>query len=395
MEKKKYGAHSAHAAQKRKKKTIKRKGWLVAAVVVLCILVLAVIALIAYDVWAKAPNVNRDGLLSQTTAVPVSTPEVKEPSLENRADSTPSPQDAQPSPAATEEPLIRRDDTYTLLVVGRDRVGMNTDTIMVARMDCAAGTVDVISIPRDTLVNVPWAVKKANSIYGTLGTEGLIDGIEALIGFKIDNYVIVNTYVFQQLIDCIGGVYFDVPIYMYYDDPGQDLHIHLSPGYQLLNGYQAEKVVRFRQNNDGTGYPDGDLGRINTQHDFFKALARQVLSLGNIANLPQMISIVTENTDTNLTSGNIAFYAQEFLKIPSENVNFYTMPYDTVYIRGGSYVSIQLQPWLDMINAYLNPFNKDVKEENLDVITYSDAAGFYSTTGSAPGFGSFYDYFSG
>lgn len=155
---------------------------------------------------------------------------------------------------------MRRENTYTILVVGRDRVGLNTDTIMVAMMDCDAGEINVVSIPRDTLVNVDWSVKKVNSIYGALGTEGLLDGISDLLGFRVDNYVIVNTYVFQALVDAIGGVYYDVPIYMYYDDPNQDLHISLAPGYQWLSGYQAEQVVRFRQNNDGTGYPDGDLG---------------------------------------------------------------------------------------------------------------------------------------
>lgn len=281
-----------------------------------------------------------------------------------------------------------------MLVVGRDRVGLNTDTIMVARFDCNNHTVNIVSIPRDTLVNVPWAVKKVNSVYGSAGIDGLITEIEDLVGFGIDSYAVVNTYVFQQIIDCIGGVYFDVPIYMYYDDPEQDLHISLSPGYQLLNGDQCEQVVRFRQNNDGTGYPNGDIGRIETQHAFLNALAKQVLQLGNISNLPQIISLVIDNTDTNLSSGNIAFYAQEFLKMRSEDINFYTLPYDSVYIRGGSYVSIQLEPWLDMINTYLNPFTVDVTAANLDVLGF-DGTNFTSTTGKIPDIYTFYDYFAG
>ena len=152
--------------------------------------------------------------------------------------------------------------------------------------------------------------------------------------------------------------------------------------------------MRFRQNNDGTGYPNGDLGRIETQHAFFAALAGQVLQLGNISNLPQIISLVIDNTDTNLSSGNIAFYAQEFLKMGMDDISFYTLPYDTVYIRGGSYVSIQLEAWLDMINTYLNPFNMDVTAANLDVLCF-DGANFSSTTGNIPDIYSFYDYFAG
>ena len=264
---------------------------------------------------------------------------------------------------------------------------------MVMAFDTKNHVVNVVSIPRDTLVNVPWAVKKVNSIYGTLGTEGLVEGIEDLLGFDVDNYVIVNTFVFRDVIDYIGGVYFDVPVYMNYDDPLQDLHIHLQPGYQLLDGNKAEQVVRFRQNNDGSGYPTGDLGRIETQHAFFSQLARQILSLGNIASLPQIIDLVLQNTDTDLTSGNMAFYAQELMKLNSENVRFYTMPQENVYIRGGSYVSIQLQPWLEMINDCLNPFNLDITEENLNVITYGEN-GIYATGGEAPGMGSFFDYYA-
>ena len=358
----------------------KSKARRVAAIIAISFATLVALVIIGVIAWIAAPDVGDSGLKQQATPTPEAAKEADiaaEPSA---------------SPRVTQEPNLRREDTYTLLVVGRDRVGMNTDTVMVARLDCNAGTLDVVSIPRDTLVNVPWAVKKVNSIYGSLSTEGLVEHVENLVGFDIDSYVIINTYVFQQLIDCIGGVYFDVPIYMIYDDPGQNLHIYLTPGYQLLNGYQAEQVVRFRQNNDGTGYPDGDLGRINTQHAFFQALAKQVISLGNVTNLPQMINIVLENTDTNLTSGNMAFYAQEFLKLDGENIHFYTMPHESVEIRGGSYVSIQIEEWLDMINTCLNPFTVDVTEANLDILT-SNGQYFYSTTGNIPSFESFYNYY--
>ena len=359
-------------------------------IILLSLLFLGGIGVAAYAIWATPPDVKESDIKAPGTpeAQATPTPDLTTP----EPTCTPEPE-LTPTPEPTPEPVMRKEDTYTLLVVGRDRVGLNTDTIMVARLDCAAHTLDVVSIPRDTLVNVPWAVKKINSIYGTLGTEGMVEGVENLLGFDIDNYLIINTFVFRDVIDYIGGVYFDVPVYMNYDDPLQDLHIHLNPGYQLLDGSRAEQVVRFRQNNDGSGYPTGDLGRIETQHAFFAQLARQILSLGNLTNLPQIIDLVLQNTDTDLTSGNMAFYAQEVFKLDSENIRFYTMPHENVYIRGGSYVSIQLQPWLDMINQCLNPFNVDITEENLNVITYGEN-GIYSTSDQAPGMSSFYDYFA-
>ncbi len=364
----------------------KNRAMKVAGIVLCCIALLVLLGIIAFNLWTKAPEVSQEGPKVQLTPTPEAVAATAAPQSSDAPSAT-----ATPAPESTPVAAARRPDTYTVLVVGRDRVGMNTDTIMVARMDCREKTIDVVSIPRDTLVNVPWSVKKANSIYGNLGLDGLVSSVEDLVGFPIDSYVVVNTQVFQQVVDSIGGVWFDVPIYMIYDDPDQNLHIWLTPGYQLLNGYQAEQVVRFRQNNDGSGYPDGDLGRIETQHAFFTAMAKQVLSLGNIANLPSLIETVVNNTDTNLSSGNVAFYVQEFLKMDGESIRFYTAPFDTVYIRGGSYVSLQLEPWLDMINTCLNPFDVDVTAGNLDVLMCSDA-GFSSTTGDVPGFYEFYDY---
>ena len=379
-------------ADSSKKKTSKKgntRALTVTLIVIASVLTLLLLVLLAYSIWSTAPETDNSGLKTQETATPETS--VTPAGATAQPSATPT---ASPSPTPKEESAVRKDNVYTLLVVGRDRVGLNTDSIMVARFDCDDHTANIVSIPRDTLVNVPWAVKKVNSVYGSAGIDGLVSEIEDLVGFGIDSYAVVNTYVFRQIIDCIGGVYFDVPIYMYYDDPDQDLYISLSPGYQLLNGDQCEQVVRFRQNNDGTGYPNGDLGRIETQHAFFEALAKQVLQLGNISNLPQIIGLIIDNTDTNLTSGNIAFYAQEFLKMRSEDINFYTLPYESVYIRGGSYVSIQLEPWLDMINTYLNPFTVDVTAANLDVLGF-DGTNFTSTTGNIPDIYSFYDYFAG
>ena len=382
---------SGEAKEPKKKASQKgnKRALTVTLIVIASVLALLLLVLLAYSIWSTAPETDNSGLKTQETATPETSATPAGATAQPSATPT-----ASPSPTPKEESAVRKDNVYTLLVVGRDRVGLNTDSIMVARFDCDDHTANIVSIPRDTLVNVPWAVKKVNSVYGSAGIDGLVSEIEDLVGFGIDSYAVVNTYVFRQIIDCIGGVYFDVPIYMYYDDPDQDLYISLSPGYQLLNGDQCEQVVRFRQNNDGTGYPNGDLGRIETQHAFFEALAKQVLQLGNISNLPQIIGLIIDNTDTNLTSGNIAFYAQEFLKMRSEDINFYTLPYESVYIRGGSYVSIQLEPWLDMINTYLNPFTVDVTAANLDVLGF-DGTNFTSTTGNIPDIYSFYDYFAG
>lgn len=378
---------------KRKRKL--SRGARILIVILVTLAAVVGLGLIAFSLWNKAPEVSDAGLKTQTIAAPVgagpSGVPNPTPSLGEKIPLTTLPPSAAPE---GEQKVVRREGVYTLLLAGRDRVGLNTDTIMAVQLDTKAGTINVVSIPRDTLVNVPWAIKKVNSIYGTYGLEGLVDGIEDLVGIPFDSYVVINTSVFQQLVDSMGGVWFDVPIYMNYDDPDQNLHIHLSPGYQLLNGAQAEGLVRFRQSNGGGGYGKGDLERIEVQHAFLKAAAEQLLSLGNISNLPELIELVINNTDTNLTSGNIAFYAQEFFKMGSGAIRFYTMPCDNVYILDGSYVSIQMNPWLEMINSYLNPFNVEVTAYNLDLLMFNEG-GFFSTTGNVLSEGSDYNITAG
>ena len=370
----------------RKKKKTRRI--LVLTIIVSALALLCVVGAAAIMIWTDAPEVDDTPLGDKAT------------------DNTPKPGDTLSTPKPTEAPREtaapettpapttgRREGVYTVLVVGQDVAGMNTDTIMVGMLDTVAHKLNVVSIPRDTLANVTWAVKKINSIYGATGTEeGLVEGISEMIGYKVDSYVVVNIYAFEEIVDAIGGIDFNVPVHMSWGDPTIGKSYDIPAGPQHLNGYNALGVVRFRHNTDGTGYPNGDLGRVETQQKFAVTVAKQMLTLGNIPNLGKVISIVTDNMKTNLSSGNLAFYAQEFLKLKSEDISFSTMPYEPVYIKGGSYVSCQLGPWVQMLNEKLNPYYEAITEENLDVLTYINGD-FYSTSGVlAGGYDSFYDY---
>ena len=369
----------------RKKKKARRL--LVLTVVLSAIALLCVVGVAAVMIWTDAPEVENRGLEAKdwdNTPKPgdiLTTPEPVEPEETEPPEPTPTPT------------FGRREGVYTVLVVGQDVAGMNTDTIMVGMLDTVAHKLNVVSIPRDTLANVTWAVKKINSIYGATGTEeGLVEGISEMIGYKVDSYVVVNIYAFEQIVDAIGGIDFDVPVHMSWGDPTIGRNYDIPAGLQHLNGYNALGVVRFRHNTDGSGYPNGDLGRVATQQKFAVTVAKQMLSVGNIPNLAKVISIVTDNMKTNLSSGNLAFYAQEFLKLKSEDISFSTMPYEPVYIKGGSYVSCQLGPWIQMLNEKLNPYYQDITEENLDILAYLNG-NFYSTSGVlAGGYDSFYDY---
>jgi LCP family protein required for cell wall assembly len=292
-------------------------------------------------------------------------------------------------PETTDKPLAAPPDKnagkYTFAVVGMDKFSKMTDVILLVMFDTAEHKLNVVSVPRDTLVNIPENVKKINILYAygdrhDNGVGRLMDGLRDFVGFDIGNYIVVNLQAFEELIDAIGGVDYDVPIDMVYRDRRQDLNINIKKGMQHLNGAEALKVVRFR-----AGYANADIGRIATQQDFMKAVAKQLLKAKNIANLPEIIRIITENTETNLTAANITYFAGELLKCKEEDINFHTMPRGGgSLIKGISYVFVHIDDWIDMINSYLNPLDQLVTAKNVNLVIKA-GAGYFSTRGGIAG----------
>lgn len=326
---------------------------------------LALIAAVAavYLIWEKPPAV---------TAEPAAQPMI------HTVESTP-----EPLPEPTEEPIYdeplktqRQDGVYTMLVAGVDVGGGNTDTIMVGKLDTVHHTLDVVSIPRDTLINVSWWVKKINSAYsaageGEEGIAALKEHVRKLIGFDVDCYALVDLELFIQVVDAMGGVDYDVPIAMDYDIGPV---IHLQPGYQHLNGEQALGLVRFR-----SAYVMGDLGRLDAQHDFLKAVAKQFIDLGNVPNLRKVLKLFETGLKTDLETSNIAYLVRQALMCDSDDINFYTMPNCPVTLNEYSYVTCEIRAWFDMINAHLNPFSEPVGFGNVDIV-YRDWDGTYHAT---------------
>ncbi|MBR6258851.1 MAG: LCP family protein, partial [Oscillospiraceae bacterium] len=259
----------------------------------------------------------------------------------------------------------RNDGEYTFVVLGTDDGNGNTDTIMVANFDTVNYKLNVVSIPRDTLVNVSWPTKKVNSLYGVGGVERTVSGLGEIMGFEPDFYALVNLKAFEKLVDAVGGIYYNVPVNMNYEDPAQNLYIHIAKGYQTLMGSEAVKVMRFR-----SGYSDADIGRIGTQQDFLKTAAEQIMANKDKINISTLAEIFINYVDTDLTKGNVVWFAKEFLKMDGENINFMTLPanyWDSVY--GASYVTIYVDEWVDMVNEYLNPYKDDVEVSDLNILT--------------------------
>lgn len=395
--------HAAPPPESRQKPPRKGRGLRRAAIVLAVILVVIASLVIGYAIWEKPPEV-----ISNTNP----TPGMNQGQSGQNGSSQPGSQPDGEDPIEVDEfdgALVtdRNDGVYTFLLVGRDHESNSTDTIIAGKFDTVNHTIDLVNIPRDTLVNVSWAStpKKINAIYpgytnsGKSGIDGLRTHVKNLTGFDVDFYAVVNLRVVEDVIDEIGGVYFDVPIDMDYDDYGQSFHVHLKAGYQKLTGYQALGVFRFRYGGmvNGVptqGYPGGDVQRIGVQQDLLKAIASQLLTLGNIPNLSSVIQLAVDNVETTLDASNMAFFARQFLKCSMEDINFHVAPVDGGHmINGVSFVSLKTDEWLEMVNQCLNPFKEEITLANVNILTASDYYGtsMSSTTGTiAGGYDSFY-----
>ena len=270
----------------------------------------------------------------------------------------------------------RKDDFYTFLIVGRDTGGGgNTDTIMVGCYDVKNTTLDVLSIYRDTLVDVPWEIKKINSVYNNQGMEGVQQQVKNLIGYVPDYYFVVELDAVAELVDAIGGVDYNVPYNMDYDDPSQDLSIHFQAGMQHLSGEDAVKVLRWRKNNSGENLSVGDVGRVSVQHSFLQALAQEMLSLGTITKIGDIVDIMNRNLESNLNYGEMIWFGEQFLLAGDTEIRFHNLPGDytgtlwsQTYQNYQSYVFVNSSALLELVNTYLNPYQAEITSDMQHVI---------------------------
>ena len=238
-----------------------------------------------------------------------------------------------------EETLEKLDPIQVLLMgVSTDNGGKLTDTIIIATYDPKKQTASLLSIPRDTFVGsnplTGSGYDKINAIYQKKGAEGTLKKVNELTGLEIEYYMIIDNQALIKLVDVIGGVEFDVPIDMKYDDPSQDLHINLKKGQQKLNGDQAEQLLRFRHGNKGETYPkewgDNDMGRMKTQRAFMIETAKQTLQAKNILKIKEIIDIAYEYVETNLSIATIKDYVPYAINVDINSIQSAVIP-------GGSY----------------------------------------------------------
>ena len=233
----------------------------------------------------------------------------------------------------TLDDVVISKEKCNILIMGTDKSGMLTDVLMLAQIDPVNSKAVVMSIPRDTYIKYNGISMKINSVHSIKqrkdkkGSEGTILTVKELTGIPIHHFVKVNIDAFIQCIDELGGVEFDVPQRMYYQDPYQDLDIDLKKGMQNLNGKEAEQLIRFRQ------YPNGDIGRIKVQQEFMHALIEQKLQFKYIGKIDDIYSVVAKNIETSMTPHNMIQCGTQLLEIGKENITSFILPHAMVENR--------------------------------------------------------------
>ena len=260
--------------------------------------------------------------------------------------------------------LERKGGFYTILLSGLDDDNGGSDTNILMAVDTVNGYVYGASIPRDSKAIIGGKAHKINYAYNKGGTELLASTVSEQLGIPVDYTVSVDLKGFTALVDAIGGVDFEVPINMDYDDPIQGLSIHFKKGMQHLSGADALRVVRFRHNNDGTGYGSEDLGRMQTQQKFLKAVAKKMLSFENLISNPRKYAeIFGQYVDTDLSVTDLAWFGMQVLGMGVDKIDFSTLPNEWKY----PYIYLDPDETLALVNTYLNPYVEDRTADDLNI----------------------------
>ncbi|MBC7959438.1 MAG: LCP family protein, partial [Vallitaleaceae bacterium] len=237
----------------------------------------------------------------------------------------------------------------TFAIFGTDIEGYRTDVVMLLFFNKETKKINIISIPRDTMVSIPddlyeSILTKRSDMNKTIKVneipayvekdernESSVKVLESMLGYDIDYYMNLNLDGFKTIVDLVGPIEVNIPFDMVYSDPIQDLYINLKAGVQEINGAQAEELIRYRK-----GYNNGDLGRIDMQHEFMKAFVKKLLSVENKMNIVNIAAAVLVNLETNFDSAiNYVNYIDD---VSPENITIDVLPGEAQMLDRSYYV---------------------------------------------------------
>lgn len=236
------------------------------------------------------------------------------------------------------ESSVSADEPVNLMILGLDEEGVRTDVVLLFNFSPMQSGLNILSVARDTRVLSHGRHMKINAMYSRGGEGAVAMELHEITGLPIHYYVTMNFKGFRKIVDTLGGVRFNVPFDMVYDDPDQSLHIRLGKGEQLLDGDKAEQLVRYRKGNKaGQGYTDGDIGRIRMQQEFLKELFRQKVRLQYLSKADDIYYIIRDSVSTNIGFEDIRHYLNSVKNLKPEAIHAFTLPGDTAMISHAWY----------------------------------------------------------
>ena len=346
------------------------------ALVVLTLAIIGTIAFGATFLKTYQPSLDTDVPFSIETAAPMDAPAVPETDSQGETVALP------PVPSKQETPAFIRDtNSVNFFVVGRDKDSWNTDVMMIVNFNMREGSLSIMQIPRDTYVRSEAHTGRLNAALAMIrsdmraanpkmsSTDLLKNSLNEVVGLlekalciQIDGYAHVDLAGFRGIVNAIGGVYMNVPYAMDYEDPYQNLSIHLEPGWQLLDGSKAEMFVRFR-----SGYVQADIGRIDAQKIFMTALFKQLKNNLSVSKVPALAEQVLKYVTTDVPLADIIIYAKELLGVDMGNISMMTLHGTAQQTKSGAwYYVMNRASALDAVNTYFNVYNTDITDALFD-----------------------------
>ena len=259
-----------------------------------------------------------------------------------------------------------------------------TDMILYVHFNNETGEMKMLQIPRDTMVTTDASVSGNFRINGVAKTQGsdsnnnmaaLCELVADQYKLPIDGFITIRLEMLTELVDLFGGVEINVPMDVDYAALGLgDSVIHA--GYQTLNGASMEFLLRARKI-----YPDGDIGRLNMQRQFYAALFRKLKSIGNIWDVAKLTPAVLNYMETNLSASDLISFAISMLKIDSSKIMICQMP----VISGPQYNGQSLlyparQADADLLNQYFRENTGPVDASQLNLCdNVIDLSGYTAT----------------
>lgn len=241
-----------------------------------------------------------------------------------------------PAKPLTANPIIKpsSQDPINILLLGVDAGDglTRTDTMIIASIDPKTKDVNMISIPRDTKVDMPgYQSSKINAAHAIGGPNKSLEQVEKLLGISVPYYIKVDFEGFKEMVDLVGGVEINVEKKLRYTDRAGDTYINIPAGLQKLNGQQALNYARFRHD------PLGDLGRVKRQQAFMQALAHEMFKPENILKWPAFIREANKYMETNLGIAELSNLATLAKQMKDMEIHVETIPGEAYYINGASY----------------------------------------------------------